>query len=95
MHYIKKNFVVIILVLFGLNEVRKELWPRDIITQSDLDRELMLQESNRTIEIMEIQLTKNSERYEVIEKSVNIDSVMVWNADKRTRDSLRAAINPR
>lgn len=43
-------------------------------------------------------LLKNKQlkqQHEQINKNINVDSVLIWDADRQIRDSIRAAINPK
>ena len=43
-------------------------------------------------------LLKNKQlkqQHEQINKNINVDSVLIWDADRQVRDSIRDAINPK
>ena len=47
----------------------------------------------KIILLQKIDTLKN--QYEVIKKNVSADSLFIWTADRSTRDSIRAIVNPR
>lgn len=54
-----------------------------------------LKESDKIIKQARDSVNQIRTENEVIKEHVTADSVVVWNADRRERDSLRSIINPR
>lgn len=89
------NIILAVLIVLALNEVYKRVYPEDTITERDLKRELVLQKSQIKIDSWKTERANEKKIYETLEKSINVDSVIIWDLNRITRDSIREYINPK
>lgn len=69
-------------------------WLRPNYSEENAVLKLKLQQSDIIIKANKIKIHKNDSIYETIQKNINIDSVFIWDADRKYRDSIRASVNP-
>jgi len=97
MQYLTKNNILLAIVCVGLFFQIMDFFKVD---DSDwaLKEQVYLEKIARSDEV--IKLARDSinlirKENEIIKKNITTDSVIIWNSDRRYRDSIRAIYNPR
>ena len=90
----KENIILIFLGLLVLGQGLDLLKPNEGVTTEDINRIIRLKESDTKQKELEKNFKLITERDEIIQKSVNTDSIIVWDSGRKYRDSLRAITNP-
>lgn len=90
----KENIILILLGLVVLGNGLNFLKPTEGVTTEDINRIIKLKESDTKQKELEKEYKLIIERDEIIEKSVNTDSIIIWDSERKYRDSLRAITNP-
>ena len=85
---------IALLVFLSLGKITDWLMPKEGLTSEDIDRIVNVRESENREKELEIKFNEIVKRDEIIEKSINVDSIILWDSDRKYRDSIRAAINP-
>lgn len=89
------NYVIVGLLIFlSIGKVSDWMYPDEHITPGDIKRIIHLKESIAREKDLENKFNEIIKRDEIIEKSINVDSIILWDSARKYRDSIRAAINP-
>ena len=90
------NYVLLAFLIFlCIGRVLDWLNPKEGLNAEDVKRIILLKESINREKEFEKKYKQLIERDEIIQKSINIDSVVIWDSERKYRDSLRSIINPR
>lgn len=94
MRYFSKENIILVLVLALLVTKLIELFIPSGISKTEHEQRVKYEVlETKTKELLK-QNKKLEKEYETIKQSINTDSLFIWNADRNTRDSIRAIINP-
>jgi hypothetical protein len=90
----KENFFMVLIALILFGQGLNYLKPSEGVTAEQINRIIKLKESDNRVKELEKDYKLIIERDEIIEKSVNVDSIIIWDATRKYRDSIRTSINP-
>ena len=92
-----KNFQYIIVILLAYLVLSSiiDLFKSSGMSEAEHETRLKYEILQKKTEEILLKNKQLKQQHEQINKNINVDSVLIWDADRQVRDSIRDAINPK